>query len=285
MGCRSFFRKTGVGSQGRTTQPLRTRASGRDDRRQPSRRAIINLYAADVSTAFVWRRRVFLSNLGDKFLMRNGNLSGRETPAGQAIRPLRLTCYNQRFPMADILPFRALRYNLEKVTAAEVVTQPYDKITLAMQDHYYAASPFNLVRIILGRREPSDNTTDNVYTRAAAFGREWREKTIFRQDSSPSIYTYSQTFTAPSGKKFERRGFIALAGWRITRRRSFSVTSRRSPSQRPTGWTCCAQPARTTSSCSCCTKIQGRLIPCLRARSVPSSRWRTNTEWLIECGR
>ena len=112
--------------------------------------------------------------------------------------------------MADILPFRALRYNLEKVTAAEVVTQPYDKITLAMQDHYYAASPFNLVRIILGRREPSDNTTDNVYTRAAAFGREWREKTIFRQDSSPSIYTYSQTFTAPSGKKFERRGFIAL---------------------------------------------------------------------------
>src|SRR5580765_847453 len=112
--------------------------------------------------------------------------------------------------MADILPFRALRYNLDKVTAAEVVTQPYDKITPAMQEHYYAASPFNLVRIILGRREPGDNTTDNVYTRAVAFGREWREKTIFRQDSSPCIYTYSQTFTAPSGKKFERRGFIAL---------------------------------------------------------------------------
>ena len=112
--------------------------------------------------------------------------------------------------MADILPFRALRYNLDKVTAAEVVTQPYDKITPAMQEHYYAASPFNLVRIILGRREPGDNTTDNVYTRAAYFGREWREKTILRQDSSPSIYTYSQTFTAPSGKEFERRGFIAL---------------------------------------------------------------------------
>ena len=26
----------------------------------------------------------------------------------------------------------------------------------------------------------------------------------------PSVYAYSQTFTAPSGTKFERRGFIAL---------------------------------------------------------------------------
>ena len=32
----------------------------------------------------------------------------------------------------------------------------------------------------------------------------------YSQDASPSIYAYSQTFTAPSGVKFERRGFIAL---------------------------------------------------------------------------
>jgi len=112
--------------------------------------------------------------------------------------------------MADIRPFRALRYNPEKVTASNVVTQPYDKISPAMQERYYAASPFNLVRIILGRREAGDNTTDNVYTRAAGFGRQWREQGILRQDTAPSIYTYSQTFAAPSGKVFERRGFIAL---------------------------------------------------------------------------
>jgi uncharacterized protein (DUF1015 family) len=112
--------------------------------------------------------------------------------------------------MADIRPFRALRYNLEQVTASQVVTQPYDKITPAMQQRYYAASPFNLVRIILGLREPGDNTTENVYTRAAAFGRQWRENGILRQDSARSVYAYSQTFTAPSGKSFERGGFIAL---------------------------------------------------------------------------
>ena len=112
--------------------------------------------------------------------------------------------------MPDILPFRALRYDLQKVAAAQVVTQPYDKITPAMQEHYYAASPYNLVRIILGRREPEDNTEHNVYSRAAAYARDWRAQGILPQDSAPSIYTYSQTFTAPSGVNFERRGFIAL---------------------------------------------------------------------------
>lgn len=112
--------------------------------------------------------------------------------------------------MADLLPFRALRYDLQQVSASQVVTQPYDKITPAMQERYYAASPYNLVRIILGRRQPDDNTTHNVYTRAAAFSRDWRAQRILRQDSSPSMYACSQTFTAPSGASFERRGFIAL---------------------------------------------------------------------------
>ena len=112
--------------------------------------------------------------------------------------------------MADIRAFRALRYNPARVPAAQVVTQPYDKITPAMQERYYAASPYNLVRIILGRREAGDNTVENVYTRAAAYGRKWREEGVLQQDADPSIYRYSQEFTAPSGQKFERRGFIAL---------------------------------------------------------------------------
>jgi len=113
--------------------------------------------------------------------------------------------------MADINPFPALRYDLQRVSAHEVVTQPYDKITPVMQDRYYSASPYNLVRIILGRHEPNDDDANSVYTRAASFGREWRTEGIFRHDSSPSLYPYSQTFTAPSGKTFERRGFITLA--------------------------------------------------------------------------
>jgi uncharacterized protein (DUF1015 family) len=113
--------------------------------------------------------------------------------------------------MADIRPFRAFRYDPRRVSPAQVVTQPYDKITPALQDHYYAASPYNLVRIILGRREENDSPSNNVYSRAAAHFRDWRQQGILHQDSLPSIYIYSQRFTPPgSTTEFERLGFIAL---------------------------------------------------------------------------
>jgi uncharacterized protein (DUF1015 family) len=113
--------------------------------------------------------------------------------------------------MTDIHPFRAFRYDPRQVSPAQVVTQPYDKITSTLQDRYYAASPHNLVRIILGRREENDNPANNVYSRAAAYYRDWREQGVLRQDSLPSLYLYSQRFT-PLGAttEMERRGFIAL---------------------------------------------------------------------------
>ena len=117
----------------------------------------------------------------------------------------------QTSPMAQIRPFRALRYDTQQVAAASVITQPYDKITPAMQDGYYAASPYNLVRIILGRREVADAASNNVYTRAASHFQQWRKSAILRQDQKPSLYVYSQRFDAPgSSQPCERRGFIAL---------------------------------------------------------------------------
>jgi len=113
--------------------------------------------------------------------------------------------------MAEIYPFRALRYDTSKVFVTNVVTQPYDKISPAMQDRYYKASPFNLVRIILGRSEPEDNDQQNVYTRAADSLNNWKSHAILVSDPEPSIYLYTQTFTVPgdsSGTIHERRGFI-----------------------------------------------------------------------------
>ena len=113
-------------------------------------------------------------------------------------------------PMANIAPFRALRYDPERVSPAQVVTQPYDKITPEMQEKYYAASPYNLVRIILGQREPNQEG-NNVYTRAARFFGEWRRDGVFLQDAQPCLYTYWQRFKVPgSTVEHERRGFIGL---------------------------------------------------------------------------
>ena len=99
--------------------------------------------------------------------------------------------------MADIHPFRAFRYDPQRTSPALAVTQPYDKITPALQERYYAASPYNLVRIILGRHEPNDNQGNNVYSRAASSFRDWRQQGILRQDTPPSLYAYSQRFILP----------------------------------------------------------------------------------------
>jgi uncharacterized protein (DUF1015 family) len=113
--------------------------------------------------------------------------------------------------MARISPFRAWRYAPENVPVTQVVTQPYDKITPEMQQDYYEANPHNLVRIILGKRLPGDGETENVYTRATASFRDWRQSGVLRQDPEPALYSYSQTFTIPGSEaRAERRGFIAL---------------------------------------------------------------------------
>jgi len=113
--------------------------------------------------------------------------------------------------MARLYPFRALRYDPTCVNMTDVVTQPYDKISPDMQDRYYAASPHNLIRVILGKQQPRDNDLENVYTRAAKTLGEWQAEGILKEEAEPALYGYAQTYTVPGTDEVrERRGFIAL---------------------------------------------------------------------------
>lgn len=118
--------------------------------------------------------------------------------------------------MARIYPFRAWRYNPAAVRLDDVVTQPYDKISPAMQQAYYQRDPYNLVRIILGLPELFDaQKGESVYTRAARDFRAWRAQGILVQEGEPCVFAYSQRFTVPgtgvaADAVKERRGFIAL---------------------------------------------------------------------------
>ncbi len=117
---------------------------------------------------------------------------------------------NQR--MASIYPFRAWRYHPSSVRLDDVVTQPYDKISPALQQAYYQRSPYNMVRIILGLPELFDaERQESVYTRAARDFAAWRSSGVLIQEKDPCIYAYSQRFTTPGSETVqERRGFIAL---------------------------------------------------------------------------
>jgi uncharacterized protein (DUF1015 family) len=114
--------------------------------------------------------------------------------------------------MAYIFPFRAWRYNPSSVRLEDVVTQPYDKISPSMQEAYYQRSPFNLVRIILGKPEQSDaERGESVYTRAARDFSAWRKQGVLAQEKGPCIFAYAQRFKVPGTEMIkERRGFIAL---------------------------------------------------------------------------
>ncbi|HEY6391634.1 MAG TPA: DUF1015 domain-containing protein [Bryobacteraceae bacterium] len=113
--------------------------------------------------------------------------------------------------MARIFPFQPYRYSAKAGPADNLVTQPYDKISPAMQARYLSLSPYNLVRVILGEKFPADSDRDNVYTRAAASLNEWIQNGILERENTPSLYAYYQRFTAPdTGEPLERKGFIGV---------------------------------------------------------------------------
>jgi uncharacterized protein (DUF1015 family) len=113
--------------------------------------------------------------------------------------------------MAEIHPFRAFRFDTQRVSLDQVLTQPYDKITPAMQERYYAASPYNLIAVEKGRVLPGDSPENSVYTRAAQKIEEWMAEKILMQDSPPGIYVYAQEYLVPATQtRRVRTGFIAL---------------------------------------------------------------------------
>jgi uncharacterized protein (DUF1015 family) len=113
--------------------------------------------------------------------------------------------------LANVKPFQPYRYSPRAGDPAKLITQPYDKINPQMQARYLAASPYNLVRVILGEKRDSDSAADNVYTRAAGYFEDWIHQGILTQDPAPVFYAYFQDFEVPdTGKRLTRKGFIGL---------------------------------------------------------------------------
>lgn len=112
--------------------------------------------------------------------------------------------------MDKLTPYRGVHYNKAKFSDLSlVITQPYDKITPQMQENYYKKSPYNVVRLILGKTEPTDNESNNQYTRAKEYLLRWIGEGVLVRDSEPSFYASYQRFEL-GGKKYTRKGFVAL---------------------------------------------------------------------------
>ncbi|OGX27019.1 MAG: hypothetical protein A3J51_02060 [Omnitrophica WOR_2 bacterium RIFCSPHIGHO2_02_FULL_45_21] len=112
--------------------------------------------------------------------------------------------------MAEIIPFRGLRFNQEKIRELKLaLSPPYDVISAAEQSRLYKAHKYNVVRIILGKEKKSDDALHNRYSRARGFFKSWLRQGILIQDKKPSIYIYEQSYIF-EGRRLRRIGFIAL---------------------------------------------------------------------------
>jgi uncharacterized protein (DUF1015 family) len=114
--------------------------------------------------------------------------------------------------MAQVKPFRGLRYNPEKFCdLSDVITAPYDRIHEPEQAEYYEQSAFNFTRIIQGLPTLKDDADNNVYTRARSYMQNWQAENILIRDPQPALYVIEQRFLTTDGKEHVRRGLtVAL---------------------------------------------------------------------------
>lgn len=110
--------------------------------------------------------------------------------------------------MAEIQPFRGIRYNSKKVKLEEVITEPYDRIPPSLQEEYYQRNPYNVVRIILGKDDDPEHPEKDKYKRAKIYLDEWQKEGISFREDKEALYIYEQEFEA-LGEKLKRRGLVA----------------------------------------------------------------------------
>jgi uncharacterized protein (DUF1015 family) len=107
--------------------------------------------------------------------------------------------------VAEIAPFRGIRYDQSAVgDLARVVAPPYDVISEANHDVLEAASPYNVVRLILGRDEPGDDERSNKYTRARGLLETWQAAGVLRQDDTEALYVYEQRYQIGGDARIQR---------------------------------------------------------------------------------
>ncbi len=101
--------------------------------------------------------------------------------------------------MAEIRPFRALRYDEAKAGPLErLVAPPYDVISETEREEHLALSPYNVVHLTLPDSEEQ----------AARDLRTWRESGVLVRDDEAALWALAQTYVGPDGVERTRNGYV-----------------------------------------------------------------------------
>ncbi len=111
--------------------------------------------------------------------------------------------------MAEVTPFRGIRYNPQKIlNFSDVTAPPYDIISSEEKEQLYSRSPFNIVQIDFGKDRDDDNESNNRYTRASQNLEDWLASNILIRDDRPIFYGYEIEYRM-KGQNLRFRGLLA----------------------------------------------------------------------------
>ena len=114
--------------------------------------------------------------------------------------------------MPQIEAFKGTHYNPEIIDdMADVTAPPYDVITGSGKAELLANSPYNIIRLILGKaaQEMGGSRPQSEFKEAASTFTQWLSEKVLIRDSEPALYDLEEEFEAV-GKSYCRRGFIVL---------------------------------------------------------------------------
>ena len=100
--------------------------------------------------------------------------------------------------MADVQPFRAVRYAGAAGSLADLVAPPYDAVSDEERAALYTRSPYNVVHVTLPESAAS----------AGRLYREWLADGILELDDEPSVWLAREEFVGPDGVARERHGVL-----------------------------------------------------------------------------
>jgi uncharacterized protein (DUF1015 family) len=101
--------------------------------------------------------------------------------------------------MADVQPFRAVRYTGAAGTLADLVAPPYDTISDDERARLFERSPHNVAHLTL-----PDSVED-----AGRLYRDWLAAGVLEREAAPSAWLLVESFVGPDGVARERRGLVA----------------------------------------------------------------------------
>lgn len=100
--------------------------------------------------------------------------------------------------MADVQPFRAVRYAGAAGSLADLVAPPYDAVNREERNRLFTRSPYNVVHVILP--ESADD--------AGRLYRDWLADGILEQEDDPGAWLLVEKYVGPDGVERERRGLV-----------------------------------------------------------------------------